>query len=72
MTLLMRSQQVVTVRSNPNPMESNPAWAQTGATMLPRIHFHHVRAQYLPATILEQPLVYSCSVFCNTWEVVAR
>jgi hypothetical protein len=33
-TLLMRLQQVLL---HPHPMESNPAWAQTGVTMLPRI-----------------------------------
>ena len=42
-TLLMRSQQALL---HPHPMESNPAWVQTGVTMLERIHFHRVRAQY--------------------------
>jgi hypothetical protein len=42
-----------------HPMESNPAWAQTGVTMLPRINFHRVRAQYQPAARLEQPLLVS-------------
>ena len=55
-TLLMRLQQALL---HPHPMESNPAWAQTGATMLPRIHFHRVRAEYQPAARLEQPLLVS-------------
>jgi len=55
-TLLMRLQQALL---HPHPMESNPAWAQTGVTMLPRIHFHRVRAQYQPAAILEQLLLVS-------------
>ena len=55
-TLLMRLQQALL---HPHPMESNPAWAQTGVTMLERIHFHRVRAQYQPAAILEQPLLVS-------------
>ena len=55
-TLLMRLQQALL---HPHPMESNPAWAQTGVTMLPRINFHRVRAQYQPAAILEQPLLVS-------------
>jgi hypothetical protein len=42
-TLLMPLQQALL---HPHPMESNPAWAQTGMTMLERIHFHRVRAQY--------------------------
>jgi hypothetical protein len=51
----MRLQQALL---HPHPMESNPAWAQTGVTMLqPRISFHRVRAQYQPAAILEQPLL---------------
>jgi hypothetical protein len=39
----MRLQQALL---HPHPMESNPAWAQTGVTMLERINFHRVRAQY--------------------------
>ena len=42
-TLLMRLQQALL---HPHPMESNPAWAQTGVTMLERINLHRVRAQY--------------------------
>jgi hypothetical protein len=53
-TLLMRLQQALL---HPHPMESNPAWAQTGVTILERIHFHRVRAQYQPAARLEQPLL---------------
>ena len=55
-TLLMRLQQALL---HPHPMESNPAWAQTGVTMLERINLHRVRAQYQPAAILEQPLLVS-------------
>jgi hypothetical protein len=39
----MRLQQALL---HPHPMESNPAWVQIGVTMLERIHFHRVRAQY--------------------------
>jgi hypothetical protein len=53
-TLLMRLQQALL---HPHPMESNPAWAQTGATMVSRINLHRVRAQYQPAVRLERPLV---------------
>jgi hypothetical protein len=42
-TWLMRLQQALL---HPHPMESNPACAQTGVTMLERISFHRVRAQY--------------------------
>jgi hypothetical protein len=42
-TLLMRLQQALL---HPHPMESNPAWVQTGVTMLERIDLHRVRAQY--------------------------
>ena len=42
-TLLMRLQQALL---HPHPMESNPAWVQTGVTMLERINLHRVRAQY--------------------------
>jgi hypothetical protein len=42
-TLLMRLQQALL---HPHPMESNPACAQTGVTMLERINLHRVRAQY--------------------------
>jgi hypothetical protein len=52
----MRLQQALL---HPDPMESNPAWAQTGVTMLERIHLHRVRAQYPPAVRLEQPLLVS-------------
>ena len=55
-TRLMRLQQALL---HPHPMESNPACAQTGVTMLSRINLHHVRAQYQPAAILEQPLLVS-------------
>ena len=55
-TLLMRLQQALL---HPHPMESNPAWAQTGVTMLPRISFHRVRAEYQPAARLEQLLLVS-------------
>jgi hypothetical protein len=44
---------------HPHPMESNPAWAQTGVTMLSRINLHRVRAQYQPAARLERPLLVS-------------
>jgi hypothetical protein len=37
-TLLMRLQQAL-LGLHPHPMESNPACAQTGVTMLERIHF---------------------------------
>ena len=39
----MRLQQALL---HPHPMESNLAWAQTRVTILERIHFHRVRAQY--------------------------
>ncbi len=55
-TRLMRLQQALL---HPHPMESNPACAQTGVTMLERINFHRVRAQYPPAARLEQPLLVS-------------
>ena len=61
-TLLMRLQQALL---HPHPMESNPTWAQTGVTMLERIHFHRVRAQYQPAARLVQPLL----VFSVSWEM---
>jgi hypothetical protein len=48
--VLMRLQQA---RLHPHRMESNPAWAQTGVTILERIHFHRVRAQYQPPARLE-------------------
>jgi hypothetical protein len=55
----MRLQQALL---HPHPMESNPAWAETGVTMLSRINFHRVRAQYQPAARLERPLlVFSVS-----------
>jgi hypothetical protein len=40
----MRLQQVLL---HPYPMESNLAWVQTSVTMLERIHFYRVRAQYM-------------------------
>jgi hypothetical protein len=55
-TLLMRSQQALL---HPHPMESNPAWAQTGVVILERIHFLRVRTQYHPAARLQQPLLVS-------------
>ena len=83
-TLLMRLQQALLVL-HPHPMESNPACAQTGVTMLERINFHRVRAQYPPAARLEQPLLVSsvsrelpnarrfqgqtCSVSCEDFKI---
>jgi hypothetical protein len=53
----MRSHQALLY---PHPIESNPAWAQSGVAILGRIHFRRVRAKYRPAAILEQPvLVFS-------------
>ena len=60
--LLMRLQQALL---HSHPMESNPAWAQTGVTMLSRINLRRVRAQYQPAVRLERPLL----VFSVSWEV---
>jgi hypothetical protein len=81
--MLMRSQQALL---HPHPMESNPAWAQTGVTMLPRINLHRVRAQYQPAVRLEQPLLVfsvsrempnvgrfqgqTCSVSCEAFKYI--
>ena len=57
-TLLMRLQQALL---HPHPMESNPAWAQTGVTVacFRASELHRVRAQYQPVVRLEQPLLVS-------------